>query len=130
MSKEEMSTEQIQVVRSGACPSLSGRSTITYDIGTLGDSQQIRISGNSGGGLFCKEWVAVADVQPLLSGNPSVTSKTLQPLYAGKSANSPGFLLAAIVKEKLCNNPNTDSPSKPVKVKTPAKLKKSSKAAK
>jgi hypothetical protein len=125
-----MSTEQIQVVRSGSAPSLSGRSTINYDIGTLGDIQYIRLSGNSGGGLYCKEWVAVADAQALLAGNPSVSSKTLQPIYAGKSANSPGFLLAVIVKEKLCSVPNTTQSVKTAKVKTPAKDKKSSKAAK
>lgn len=125
-----MSTEQIHVERTASCPSLSGRSTITYDIGTMGDTQYIRLSGNSGGGLYCKEWVSMADVQALLSGSPSVTSKTLQPIYAGKSANSPGFLLAALVKEKLCNVPNTDPPTKQVKVKTTAKAKKSSQATK
>ena len=135
MSTENSTTnEEISIIKTASCPSLSGRSTINYDIGTLGDSQYVRLSGNSGGGLYCKDWVSMADVQALLTGNPSVSSKTLQPVYAGKSANSPGFLLAALVKEKLCNNPTQSAPevppSKPIKVKTPAKLKKSSKAAK
>lgn len=97
-----MNEEEIQVTRSTSCPSLSGRSTITYDIGGKGDCQYIRLSGNSAGGIFCKEWVSMADIHQLLTGLPCVTSKALKPLYAGKSANSPGFLLSAIVHENLC----------------------------
>jgi hypothetical protein len=98
---------EIQVTRSASCQSLSERSTISYDIGTIGDSQYIRLSGNSAGGLFCKEWVSMADIQKLLEGKTSVTSKTLQPVYAGKSANSPGFLLAALISEKMATGKDT-----------------------
>jgi len=104
-------TSEIQVVRTASCPSISGRSTISYEIGSLGDSQYIRLSGNSAGGIFCKDWVPMADIQKLLSGNSSITSKTLQPVYAGKSANSPGFLLAALVHEKLCTTGKDTTPT-------------------
>ncbi len=122
MSKEEpMCKEEIQVVRSGSCQSLSERSTINYDIGSQGDSQYIRLSGNSGSGLYCKEWVSIAAIKQLLSGTPSITSKALQPLFLGRSTNSPGFLLATIVNEKLCSIPTKSAPeapqSKPSKVK-------------
>jgi hypothetical protein len=72
------------------------------EIGSKGDSQYICLAGNSAGGLFCKDWVSMAVIQPLLSGCPNLTSKTLQPVYAGRSSNSPGFLLAALVHEKVC----------------------------
>lgn len=122
-----MSEEQIQVVRTESTLSLSERSTITYEIGSKGENQYIRLSGNSAGGLFCKDWVSMADIQPLLSGCPNVTSKTLSQLYAGRSSNSPGFLAACIINEKMaigkdtekkdCNPTPDIPPSKPAKVK-------------
>ena len=107
--------QEIQVIRTASCPSLSGRSTITYYIGNLRDSKYIRLIGNSAGGRFCRDWVDMAKILLLLAGTPSITTKTIQPLYAGKSANSPGFLLAALVHEQLCttgkeNNPATPTP--------------------
>jgi hypothetical protein len=126
MSEEQI--QEIQVARTSSCPSLSGRSTITYEIGSKGDSQQIRISGNSAGGLFSGVWVEMATIKPLLAGSPNVTSKTLQPVYAGKSANSPGFLLAALVHEKLCSTgketsaPDIHPQKKPAKKVTTKKI--------
>ena len=120
----EEQIQEIQVVRTESCPSLSGRSTITYDIGSKGDTQYIRLTGNSAGGLFCKDWVAMDVIKPLLAGCPIVTSKTLQPVFAGKSANSPGFLLAALVHEKLCNTGKDSTPptsAPPTPPKKPAK---------
>ncbi len=96
-----MSEEEIKVIKTASCPSLSGSSTITYEIGSRGDSQYIRLSGNSGGGLFCRDWISIADIQQLLSGSAKITSKTLHPVYAGKSANSPGFLLGCVLHEKI-----------------------------
>jgi len=123
-----MNEEEIQVVRSASCPSLSGRSNITYEVGSKGDSQYIRLSGNSAGGIYCKEWVSMADIQPLLAGSPSIKSKTLKPLYAGRSSNSPGFLLAALVHENLCaigkeTDPAKSTPEAPPQ-KKPSKIKK------
>ena len=106
-----MNEDEIQVVRTASCPSLSVRSTISYEIGSLGDSQYIRLTGNTAGGIFCKDWVAMAVIKQLLTGNPSITSKTLLPVYAGKSANSPGFLLAALVHEKMCSTGKGSSPT-------------------
>lgn len=118
----DTTNEEISSIRTESCPSLSGRSTITYEIGTKGDSQYIRLIGNSAGGLFCKDWVAMADIQALLAGCPTVTSKTLQPLYAGRSSNSPGFLVACIINEKMATgkdtndiHPTTPAPSIPPK---------------
>lgn len=94
-------SEEINVLKTASCLSISGKSTITYEVGSQGDQQFIRLSGNSSGGLFCKEWVSLADVQQLLKGVPQPTSKTLQPLYVGRSSNSPGFLLACAIHEGL-----------------------------
>jgi len=108
-----MSEEEIQVVKAASCPSLSKASTITYEIGSKGDCQYIRLVGNSAGGLFCRDWISMADIKQLLSGSPKLTSKTLQPLYVGKSSNSPGFLLAAIVHENQNTAGNDSTPAVP-----------------
>ena len=120
---ETTNEEQIQVVRSTECPSLSGKSDLTYEIGILGEVQYIRLIGNSAGGLFCKGWIAMADVQVLLAGSPNVTSKTLQPLYAGRSSNSPGFLIACIINEKMAAGKDTNDthPTKSVPSVPPQK---------
>jgi hypothetical protein len=120
-----MNNEEITVIRTASCPSISGKSTIGYDIGNRGDQQFIRLSGNSSGGIFCREWLLLADVEQLLKAVPQPTAKTLRPLYVGKSANSPGFLLACAIHENLAGNipatettlPKSSSP-KPAKKKS------------
>lgn len=120
-----MNEEEIKVIRTASTNSLSGKSTISYEIGTRGDQQYIRLTGNSAGGLFCKEWILLSDVQQLLKGVALPTSKTLQPLYEGRSSNSPGFLLACAIQEGLVEKtPASEQPTpKPVSSK-PAKVKK------
>jgi hypothetical protein len=50
-------TTPIRILKSGTRPSISGASTLTYEIGY--DSEiRFRITGNTRGGLFGKEWVA------------------------------------------------------------------------
>jgi hypothetical protein len=94
----------------------------TYVIGSKRDSQYIRISGNSAGGIYCKEWVSMAKILQLLAVNPNANSKALKPLYAGRSTNSPGFLLGALVHENMCNagKATPSSPEAPPQ-KKPAK---------
>lgn len=116
--------EEIQATRSASCPSLSGRSTISFEVGNKGDSQYIRLSGNSAGGIFCKDWIELRQIQQILTGLPNITSKALQPLFAGKSSNSPGFLAACIITEKMASEkdsiPTTSVPDTPPQ-KKPAK---------
>lgn len=123
-NKAPVEKNEIQATKTASCPSLSGKSTITYDIGSQGDSQYIRLSGNSAGGLFCKLWIPLTDIQKLLSGSPKLTSKTFQPLYAGKSANSPGFLLACVFQERLAERPTADPVPSPLPQKESPKGKK------
>jgi hypothetical protein len=60
-----------------------------------------RIWGNSGGGLFGREWVSLARLQASLVA--PVTAGTLKRagVCKGKSANTPGFLLAVLKAEGL-----------------------------
>ena len=75
---------------------------MTYEIGCNDKSEiHFRISGNTGGGMFGDEWVAWGLIQPALEGDKPITSRTLRPLFRGKSANTPGFLLAVLKAEGL-----------------------------
>ena len=94
-----MIEEEIRVVKTASCPSLSERSTLTYEIGGKSDkSIYIRLTDNTGSGMFSKEWVPLAQIGVLLSADDKpITSRTIQPLYSG-SVNSAGFL-QAVLKE-------------------------------
>jgi hypothetical protein len=102
MSKSE---PDMKVLKTATCKTLSAKSTLTYQVGTQDDdSVHVRISKNTGGGFFSDEWIAMDDVRSVLDEHPEgtpVTSFILQPLFHGKSVNTPAFLLAALVHEKL-----------------------------
>jgi hypothetical protein len=98
--EEQTSTEQPEVTKTATCPSLSGSSTLTYEVGTTEEDTYYRVVGNSAAGLFCKDWIPLSQIIPLLT-NSTITSGTLKELYEGKSNNSPGFLLAVLKAEGL-----------------------------
>jgi hypothetical protein len=105
MSKSKDPLEGIvKVVNSATCMSLSGKSNITYQIGTDADGNSyLRIYGNTGGGFFSPEWVALEEVQKFIADAPTnkpLSSWSLHPLFRGKSVNTPAFFMAALVHEK------------------------------
>jgi hypothetical protein len=59
----------VQVLREAQCKSLGGSATLTYHIGQneAGDIL-FKIAGNTGGGIFSKEWVAFDDIQAAFVG--------------------------------------------------------------
>ena len=64
----------------------------------------MRNVGNPGGRCYSNEWVAMDDITKLLTGIPKdrpITSMYLQPLFKNRSVNNPGFLLVALVFEKI-----------------------------
>lgn len=92
----------IRILKIGNCPSLSGKSTLTYHVGCKGTGDiQFRIYANDGGGFHSNEWVALSEIQRTLGKAETVTSAMLHPIFKGKSANSGGFLLAALKHEGL-----------------------------
>jgi hypothetical protein len=106
MSKsEDPLDDSITVVKTATCETLTRKSKLTYQIGTLPDGEvYVRIHKNSGNGFFSNEWVSLADIRKTLSkitvGKP-VTAIVLSNLFQGKSVNTPGFLLAVLAHEKL-----------------------------
>lgn len=99
--------EDICIIKTASCLSLSGRSTISYVIGSKGDNQFISLSGNTGAGMYSKAWVSLAQIEQLLSAE-QITSRTIQPLYTG-SVNSAGFLLAVLKDVGLIQNVEENS---------------------
>ncbi len=93
----------MNVLKTNKCPSLSGKSRLTYNIGTDdGGAVHLRVQANSGGGFFSQEWVAVETVDKTLSAvRGGITAVHLVPLFQGKSVNTPAFLLAVLRQEKL-----------------------------
>ena len=106
MSKQEDPLDDsMTVVKTGTCDTLTKKSKLTYQIGTLPDGEvYFRIHKNTGNGFFSNEWIALADIRKVLSKIPvgkPVTAIMLNDLFTGKSVNTPGFLIAAIQDVKL-----------------------------
>ncbi|PTQ79772.1 hypothetical protein [Nitrosomonas ureae] len=95
----------IRILKVATCPSLSGKSTLTYQIGCIAESDiQFRIVANTGGGFFSKEWIALnatLDAFNKRQADKPIVSLLLYPLFQGKSLNTPAFLLAALKQEGL-----------------------------
>jgi hypothetical protein len=97
--------KSVQVLKEGTCPTSSGKSNLGYQIG-VDDSGviQLRVSSNDGGGFFSNEWIAFADIQAAIEAWPQdqgISSTTYRKILRGKSANTPGFLIAVLVAERL-----------------------------
>ena len=101
--KKETSTETILTLKTGNCPSRSGKSKLTYLIGSDDDSViHFRIHGNTGNGFFNNDWIPLKTILELLGkSGGAFTSFTLHPLLKGKSNNTPAFLIAALLEEGI-----------------------------
>jgi hypothetical protein len=94
--------DDVQVLKRSSCRTLSGKSTLHYELGL--DSKQtplFRITACTGGGFFSTEWVSLAAIRSALQKSKAVTAILLFPLFKGKSVNTPGYLLAVLRAEKL-----------------------------
>lgn len=80
------------------CASLSGRSTLTCSIGRDGKSKALylAITGNSGNGMWCKDWASATAIQGVVLGQAELTAGSFNALHLGKSINTGGFYLAAL----------------------------------
>ncbi|MBX9917945.1 MAG: hypothetical protein K2Y07_12035 [Nitrosomonas sp.] len=95
----------IRILKVATCPSLSGKSKLTYHIGCNEKSKILfRIANNTGGGFFSKEWIALDTILNIFDKQPDnkpIVSLLLYPLFQGKSLNTPAFLLAVLRQEGL-----------------------------
>jgi len=91
------------ILKTSTCEALSGNGTIGYEL--ILDNKKalhIRITSNSGGGYFSSELVPMSGIEGILfslADDERLTSTALQPLFKGKSVNTPAFLMAALRNE-------------------------------
>ena len=98
-----MNEKEMRVVKIASCPSLSGKSTLTYHIGCMDDRAiYLRLAENTGQGNFSKGWIPLVQLDPLLeSVEAPLTAKLVRSLFDGKSVNTSGFFMAVLVAEGL-----------------------------
>jgi len=105
MSKAIKEHPDMRILKTATCKSVTGKSTLTYQIGcTPNNTIHIRIINNTNSGFWNSEFLAIADIQKALADGPKgqpLTSFLLQPLFQGRSSNSPGFMMAALTNERL-----------------------------
>lgn len=111
--KHVLTDSSIRILKAANCPSLSGKSTLTYHIGCNAQSDiLLRVVDNTGGGFFSKEWIALNTIFQAFdkkAADKPIISLLLYPLFQGKSLNTPAFLLAVLKQEGLVN-PVKDNP--------------------
>lgn len=102
-SKPEVSsTPAIRILKIATCPSLSGQSKLSYEIGCDAESAiYFQVTKNSGGGQHNVEWVSMEKIGRALSESTNITSFSLHSVFEGKSLNNGGFWLAALKNESL-----------------------------
>jgi hypothetical protein len=89
--------DPIQTLHQADCPSLSGRSTLTYAIGRHPDgTMHLRIVANSGKGMWCNEWIEATHIDAVVRGVLELTSSSFHVLKPGRSTNTGGFVMAAL----------------------------------
>ncbi len=83
--QEDPLDDSISVVKIATCETLTRKSKLTYQIGTLPDGEvYIRIHRNKGNGFFSREWIALNDIQKTISKIPAakpVTAIVLSELF-------------------------------------------------
>ena len=92
------------ILKTAKCPTLSGKSTLTYHVGkSPSDELFLKVSANTGGGFFNEEWISLDRIREALEKQTeeTITAVALYPLFRGKSVNTPAFLLATLKHEKL-----------------------------
>ena len=104
MSKHVDNTD-MKALKTATCKTLSGKSTLTYQLGCDPDNEiHLRITKNSGGGFFSDEWVKYEDIQAVLKERSEISpimSHFISPLLKGKSSNTSGFIMAVLSHLKL-----------------------------
>jgi hypothetical protein len=95
----------ISAIREATCPTSSGKFTLSYQMGR-NDSGDIfiKVSGNDGGGFWSPEWVTYKSIEQAIAEWPidqGITSMAFRKIFRGKSANTPGFLVAVLCAEGL-----------------------------
>jgi hypothetical protein len=76
----------VRILKIHSCPSVSGKSTLTYHIGCTEEGDiQFRIHANTNAGFFSNEWLPLSTLQGALAKSTGpFTSVVLAPLFRGE----------------------------------------------
>jgi hypothetical protein len=98
-TETEIAVDHIEIIYQAECPSISGRSTLTYAIGRHKEDGTLHLAiiGNTGGGMLCSDFASAKEIQSVVMGDADLTAKSFHCLHPGKSINTGGFILAALV---------------------------------
>lgn len=93
----------VNIVKEQTCPSLSGKTTLKYQLGKNPEEEiYLRIEENRDNGLFNEDWIALVAVHSLLSDQTEpFPGNVLQPLFEGRSVNTSYFIMAALLHQEM-----------------------------
>jgi IstB-like ATP binding protein len=96
-----LSFDDVKVIKTATCPSSSGRSELTYQLGCdLNQLLYIKLEANSNNGYFNAEWTSMNHILFMLSeAREPFSTHPLIKVFEGKSVNTPHFLAAALLAE-------------------------------
>lgn len=98
---KQTSSDNIHVLETNQCSSLSNKSLLGYQIGCSPKKNIfIRLISNSSSGQFSKTWIAWDEIQKEIKRWPKdkpFTSFLLFPCFGSSSANCSGFIFACLV---------------------------------
>jgi hypothetical protein len=99
----EIVTTTMRVLKKDTCPSSSGRSELSYQIGCNEEEElYFMVYKNSGKGFFNSGWQSLKSIMALLEETPyPITGATLLPLYNRLSINTSYFLLVCLLNEGI-----------------------------
>lgn len=104
---------KLKTLSTDTSPSLSGKSTLRYSIGTDDKKIYLTLLSNSNPGQFNSEQIPLDDIVTLLSKVPpstNITSVHISPLFRGSSSNNAGFMLAILKHLGLIVQEDPDKP--------------------
>ena len=95
----EKTNTDIRILKTATCPSLSGRSELTYEFGYNEGAKALvyRLKEHTGPGHHNSSWIFMDSMLDILSKAKDPFSLSIfRPLYAGQSINNTGFLGALL----------------------------------
>lgn len=98
IEEERPEVDPIEAIYTGECLSVSGRSTLTYEVGrhSTENTLHLSIAENTGKGMWCADWASAEAIEKIVKGAHELTAKSFHALHPGKSINTGGFVLAAL----------------------------------
>ena len=106
MKKPAENTDtSVRILKTATCPSLSGKSKLTYRIGYSEKAGiQFQIIDNSAAGAFNTDWFSLESIEKALDRTPSgepITAVNCMSLFRHMSSNTQFFIFAALKHEGL-----------------------------